>query len=161
MLFGLSHRTQWSKIQKSRCLFRNNVKNSIFWNYFLTESSYYLRTKKIDFEAILYTYNFYFTFLYFSVHSVSLWCSFTNSFTLLKKKKRSLDSRSWINFHKTLIHSTQILTKSFKVKMLLLIEKNSVNSLIALSKLGQIATVIRIENTEIFFSLPFQKINFL
>ena len=35
-------------------------------------------------------------------------------------------------------------------------KKNPVNSLIALSKLGQIATVIRIENTEIFFSLPFQ-----
>ena len=40
-------------------------------------------------------------------------------------------------------------------------QKKPVNSLIALSKLGQIATVIRIENTEIFFSLPFQKINFL
>ena len=37
--------------------------------------------------------------------------------------------------------------------MLLLIKKTPVNSLIALSKLGQIATVIRIENTEIFFSL--------
>ena len=40
-------------------------------------------------------------------------------------------------------------------------KKKPVNSLIALSELGQIATVIRIENTEIFFSLPFQEINFL
>ena len=41
--------------------------------------------------------------------------------------------------------------------MLLLIKKNPVNSLIALSKLGQIATVIRIEDTEIFFFTPFSK----
>ena len=151
-------------VVKNSKIFRNNVKNSIFKNYFLTESSYLPAYEKDWFWGnIIYTYYFLFHFsIFFSPLCVALMLLIHEFIhTLENKKKRSLDSRSWINFHKTLIHSTQILTKSFKVKMLLLIKKKPVNSLIALSKLGQIATVIRIEDTEIFFSLPFQKIYFL
>ena len=76
-------------VVKNSKIFRNNVKNSIFKNYFLTESSYLPAYEKDWFWGnIIYTYYFLFHFsIFFSPLCVALMLIHEFIYTLENKKR--------------------------------------------------------------------------